>query len=148
MRPGPHTRPTGPSAGWHPAPPGPPAGSSDLQLLQVSADRADRRDGVRWLVVLHKVVLNARLGAVGEDLIEVDRPGAHVHHAMLRTAGRVLHVNGWESSGPAREICQWILPALRDPVEIHLHLHELGIGLGEQAVVRKLTRDRREFEVV
>src|SRR2546422_6776338 len=56
--------------------------------------------------------------ALREDFLEVDLPRAHLHHPVVRWAGRILHVDHREAAGPASEVRQGILPTLRDPVQV------------------------------
>src|SRR5438876_7048042 len=57
-----------------PTPPPPLAGPSEFEPLQVLTARADGCERVGRIVVLDEVVLDSRLVALREDLLEVDLP--------------------------------------------------------------------------
>src|SRR5437879_4154593 len=81
-------------------------------------------------------------------------PSRSMAASPIPTAARANSGNGIcrygqrEASGPAPEVRQRILSAFGDPVQVHLQLDQLGIGLGQQHVVWQLPLERREFEVV
>src|SRR5207247_10913111 len=85
-----------------PTPPPPLAGPSEFEPLQVLTARADGCERVGRLVVLDEVVLDSRLVALREDLLEVDLPGTNCHHAVVRLPGRLLNGAARGASGPAR----------------------------------------------
>src|SRR5437879_9992578 len=87
-----------------PMPPPPLAGPSEFEPLQVLTARADGCERVGRLVVFDEVVLDSRLLALPEDLLEVDIPRTNRHHSVVRRAGSMLLVEHREASGPAREV--------------------------------------------
>src|SRR5207247_11423147 len=87
-----------------PTPPPPLAGPSEFEPLQVLTARADGCERIGRLVVLDEVVLDSRLVALREDLLEVDLPRTNLHYAVVRRAGRILHVDHRAASGPASEV--------------------------------------------
>jgi len=55
-------------------------------------------------------------------------------------------VNQRETAGIALEIFEWVLAADGNPAQIHLHLHQLGVALFQENVVREFPVDGRKFK--
>src|SRR5437870_6897030 len=82
-----------------PTPPPPLAGPSEFEPLQVLTARADGCERVGRLVVLDEVVLDSRLVALREDLLEVDLPRTNLHDALVRRARSEEHTSELQSRG-------------------------------------------------
>src|SRR5881398_3196390 len=121
---------------------------SERHLFEVSLAVGDRRDGIRWLIVLHEIVLDASLGALGEDSREVDGALPHVDHLVLRRARRVLDVNHLEPARIAIEEVERLPAAENHPVEIHLEINHRGIGAAEKEIERPDAFYIRQLEIV
>src|SRR5262245_45648671 len=119
-----------------------------LELAQVGIACPRGGEGVGGLIVLDEIVLNSRLRAPGEESPPWDGARADVHHPVIWRSGRILDMYQWKPTGPAREIRERVLAALRDPVEVHLKGYGLRVGALEQGVVADAPLHPSKLEVV
>src|SRR5919108_6441214 len=121
---------------------------SPPQPRQIFVTPAQRRGGIRGIVVLEKRVTNPRLLAPSEDPREVDGTLTDIDHAMLRWARRILHVHEMNAPRIAREIRQRIGAGLGYPVEIELEHEQRRVGPLDQNVERHAPFHRDQLEIV
>jgi hypothetical protein len=96
--------------------------------------------------VLDEDVLYARELAAAENRFPRNYALADIDH--LSVCRLVLDVKGRETPWIPSEIRERILTAGAYPVDVQLHLHELGISVLEQPVVDELPLNPLELEVV
>src|SRR5262245_36567513 len=126
-------------------PTGPRLDLEAAQILKASLDAGER---IRRVIALDEVVPDPRLLPVGENRAPREDSSADVSHPIIGGTRRVLDVDQRESARPAREVREGILPALGDPVEVHLERHRGRVATLEEDVIRDPPFDLRELEVV
>ena len=118
-----------------------------------------REGGKRILgrIVLQEIVLNAGLVGVREDPLPIDDAGTWRGHILffqfvgvergdlvrskVRHRSKVLDMDHREAAGVALEILERVLAGNADPAQVHFHHDQVGVGRGEQVIVRQLAAE-------
>ena len=98
--------------------------------------------------MLNDKVFNAHFLPFGEQLAPIGNARAHVRHCAVWRPVGVLHVHQAHASTPAREIVERILTTVNHPVQVDLELHVARVSRSQQHVVRQLSVDGFEFEIM